>query len=401
MTTKAKELRNCLCCGNERLKLILDLRDQPLANSYIGNVEEYLDEEYFPLKLNFCPECTHLQLSHAVHPDYLFKHYIYVSGTSATLLKYFDDFVDLAKGYNEKATSVLEIACNDGSQLNSFKNAGFETYGVDPAENLFELSSKNHNIVCDYFTQECGKKFNRTFDFIVAQNVFAHNDYPGDFLRYCKPLLSEDGLIFIQTSQANMVLNNEFDTIYHEHLSFFSVKSFCTLAKKYGYNVVDVLRTPIHGTSFVFVLSLTRPDRSDYFISLETQLTESLLKNVYAHNINNIMGDLIHEIEAFKEQGYKVVGYGAAAKGNTLLNYGKIKLDYIVDDNSLKHNLHTPGMNIRITSPDEIIKEKNLVIVPLAWNFYEEIKKKVLERKKNVTFIRYFPNIRIDAYETL
>lgn len=396
MIIKVKELKTCLCCENEDLKLILDLFDQPLANSYIGsNCQE---EEYFPLKLNFCPKCTHLQLSHAVHPDYLFKHYIYVSGTSNTLLEYFKWFVDFTKTYNKKAKSVLDIACNDGSQLNFFRDAGFETYGIDPAENLYELSSRNHTIICDYFTQQTSKQFNKKFDVIVAQNVFAHNDYPDNFLEYCKPLLSKDGLIFIQTSQANMIANNEFDTIYHEHLSFFSVKSFCTLAKRCGYNIIDVLRTPVHGTSFVFVLSLNREDRSSEFISKEITLDEEIL-NRYISKISAVMHHLVKELEKYKNNGYTLVGYGAAAKGNTLLNYGKIKLDYIVDDNSLKHNLYTPGMNILIKHPDSIIKEEKVVVIPLAWNFYEEIKKKVLERKKDVTFIRYFPNLMVEKYD--
>jgi len=178
----AKELNECLCCGSERLKLVLDLNEQPLANSFKKTAEE--EEPYFPLRLNICEECTHLQLSHAVDPDLLFKNYLYVSGTSQTLRDYFDWFAKLTQEYfAEPPTTVLDIACNDGSQLNSFKALGLKTYGIDPAENLHVLSSKEHEVVCDYFKEKYVYHYkNKKLDIITAQNVFAHNDYPLDFL---------------------------------------------------------------------------------------------------------------------------------------------------------------------------------------------------------------------------
>ena len=192
-----------------------------------------------------------------------------------------------------------------------------------------------------------------------------------------------------------MIDNNEFDTIYHEHHSFFSVKSFCAVAKRAGLNVIDVRRTSIHGTSFLFVLSKTREDRSNLFQSQEIELTLNKLKN-YADTTREVVINLKNTIDEYKDKGYKIVGYGAAAKGNTLLNFGKIELDYIVDDNPLKVNLYTPGMKIPIKSPDALLEEKEkLVIVPLAWNFYDEIKQKVQQRT-SATFIRYFPSIIIE-----
>jgi 2-polyprenyl-3-methyl-5-hydroxy-6-metoxy-1,4-benzoquinol methylase len=376
---------------------VLDLNDQPLANSYLKNKTD--DEETFPLKLNFCNECTHLQLSYAVDPDKLFKNYLYVSGTSETLRNYFKDFVIFAAPYS-RGVKVLDIACNDGSQLDAFKERGFQTYGIDPAENLYPISSKNHNIVCDYLTYTSIDKFNTKFDFITAQNVFAHNSYPEEFLNICKSRLANGGRIFIQTSQANMVKNNEFDTIYHEHLSFFSVQSFCTLAKRVGLKIINVSRNPIHGTSFIFVLSNDESDidKSDYFIEKESQLNSDVMKN-YAISANKITVDLKNVINSYKESGFTVVGFGAAAKGNTLLNFGKISLDYIVDDNSLKQNLYTPGMRIEIKSPDVLKQEdpKKLLIVPLAWNFYSEIRNKTLTILNNsdVKFLKYFPSIEI------
>ena len=159
-----KELTKCLCCDGDNLKQVLDLKEQPLANSYLRNNLER--EELFPLGLNYCNDCTHIQLTHAVNPDLLFKNYLYVSGTTKTLKQYFDDFVSLVEANIEpthevKSLSVLDIACNDGTQLDSFKNCGYETYGIDPAENLYALSSKNHKVVCDYLSEDSIQKLGK------------------------------------------------------------------------------------------------------------------------------------------------------------------------------------------------------------------------------------------------
>ncbi len=389
-----KHNENCFACGSYNVSEILNLGNQPLANSYLKNKTD--KEILYPLRLCYCSDCTHLQLSHTVDPNEMFENYLYVSGTSNTLREYFDSFVEIVQKYTNGKT-ILDVACNDGTQLDSFKKAGYSTYGIDPAKNLFDTSSKNHSIICDYLTKDNIKSFNIKFDAILAQNVLAHNDYPKEFLEYCKSSLNKGGRIFIQTSQANMVKNGEFDTIYHEHLSFFSVKSFCALAKRAGLKVISVFRTPIHGTSFVFVLSNDEEDidQSDYFTSLETEITPNILKQ-YTDSAKEIVEKLKTVLFDYKQEGYTVVGFGAAAKGNTLLNFGKIDLDYIVDDNTLKQKLYTPGMKIPIFNPNILEKENKLLVVPLAWNFFDEIKKKVQERCPNAIFIRYFPKLRIE-----
>lgn len=387
------EIERCLCCDGTNLEKVLNLNNQPLANSYLKNIED--PEDYFPLGINFCKDCTHIQLTHAVNPDLLFKNYLYVSGTTKTLKDYFDWFVSLTENYGSGKT-VLDIACNDGTQLDSFKTKGYETYGIDPAENLYNLSSKNHTVICDYFNTNSIKNFDKKFDIITAQNVFAHNTYPKEFLEDCKEILSDTGHIFIQTSQSDMVKNNQFDTIYHEHISFFSVKSFCTLAKRAGLSVIDVLRTDIHGTSFVFVLSKSEEDKSEELTSKEETLTLETMHS-YANMCRKIVNVTNGTIQELKMDGYKLIGYGAAAKGNTFLNFSKMYLDYIVDDNPLKQNLYSPGSKIKILSPDSILEETGKVcIVPLAWNFFNEIKEKVLARKSNsIIFMKYFPRVEI------
>lgn len=385
----------CFACGRHDLHTVLNLGYQPLANSYLKNVTD--GENRYPLELCFCPVCTHLQLSHTVDPSELFENYLYVSGTSKTLRDYFDQFPKLVQNYT-KGTKVLDIACNDGSQLDSFKAIGYDTYGIDPAKNLYQLSAANHKVICDYLTKDNILDFGVKFDVIIAQNVLAHNNYPKEFLEYCKSALAPGGRIFIQTSQANMVANNEFDTVYHEHLSFFSIKSFCTLAARAGLKTIDIQKTPVHGVSFVFVLSNDEKDadNSEKLIAGERELTLEVMKE-YAVKAGKVTEDLKNTITKYKQLGYTVVGFGAAAKGNTLLNYGSIIFDYIVDDNPLKQGLFTPGMRIPIAPPDVLSKETGkLLIVPLAWNFYQEIKEKVQQRAPHATFVRYFPELHIE-----
>jgi 2-polyprenyl-3-methyl-5-hydroxy-6-metoxy-1,4-benzoquinol methylase len=388
-----KNIEECLCCKNKNLVLTLDLNSQPLANSYVKDTND--EEDIFPLGINFCPSCTHIQLTHSVDPDRLFRDYLYVSGTTKTLKDYFAWFVSFCENYS-KGKNVLDIACNDGSQLDCFKLRGYNTFGIDPAENLYELSSKNHKIVCDYLTDDSINSLGEKFDTIIAQNVFAHNTYPEEFLTICKGNLNKDGHIFIQTSQADMIKNNQFDTIYHEHISFFSVKSFCTLAKSVGLNVVDVQRSSIHGTSFIFVLSNDGIDQSEKFISQEYELNNEVMVE-YSEKCKKIAVDTFDKINEIRSNGYKIIGYGAAAKGNTFINFAKFELDYIVDDNPLKQNLYSPGSKIPIFSPDKLLEEKSKVcIVPLAWNFFDEIKEKVYNKGiKNCIFLKYFPEVEI------
>lgn len=389
------ELQQCLCCDSHKLVKILDLNSQPLANSYVKDKDSV--EEYFPLALNYCTSCTHLQLTHAVNPDLLFKHYLYVSGTTKTLRDYFDYFVKVTEKYFEKKQlTVLDIACNDGSQLDSYKKFDHITYGIDPATNLYELSSKNHTIVCDYFTEESASKLNASFDVIVAQNVFAHNSYPKEFLEICKRYLTANGKIFIQTSQANMVEYGQFDTIYHEHISFFNLNSMATLAKRAGLYLHDSFKTDIHGTSYVFVLTADKNlDRTNELLTTEKSQTTQVVTN-FASMAVKVVGDLKNELAKHKDS--LIIGYGAAAKGNTLLNFGEIDLDYIIDDNPLKQNLYTPGRKIKIISLDEVetLDDKPIIYVPLSWNFFTEIKNRVKTRFSGpATFIKYFPVLEV------
>lgn len=403
---KYKKIDECRCCSSNDLLMLLDLNVQPLANSYHNN--KCLQEQ-FPLQLMLCRNCFHLQLSVVVDPSIMFSHYLYVSGTTQTLKEYFDFFAQFTKHryiehFQHNPTSVLDIASNDGSQLDSYKRIGINTTGIDPAKNLCPIcESKHHNTICDFFPSPL--LLSKKFDIIVAQNVFAHTHDIFKFLEGCKDHLSDHGVLYIQTSQSNMILKNEFDTIYHEHLSFFNTLSMKTIVERSGLNLNNVFKFDIHGSSYVFEISKHNlPSNVNDIIENERKngLYSVNTYDVFSHNAKKITIDLKSEIENFKTKKYKVVGYGAAAKGMTLLNFGKIHLDCIIDDNPLKQGLYTPGMNIPIHSIDILsskeYRETKIVFIPLSWNFFDEIKKKITEVRNTSyygdVFIRYFPSIK-------
>ena len=397
-----KILDRCLCCDSTDIEILLDLNNQPLANSYHDNTKQ-MDE--YPLGVNICNNCYHIQLTHVVNPDLLFKDYLYVSGTTKTLhdnMKWFVDYV-LETTIWGKGNSVLDIACNDGTQLNYFKDEGFKTFGIDPAENLHKLSSENHTVVCDYFN---ANKFDRQFDVITAQNVFAHNSNPKEFLEHCDELMHDESVLYIQTSQAEMILNNQFDTIYHEHVSFFNINSMNELVKRTNLTLTDVIKTPVHGVSYLFRLTKnTFEGRRKVFNEIEVERQRGLLSkktyNEYTKNITELVSNFKELVQNSKREGFKLVGYGAAAKGMTFLNFAGVKLDYIIDDNELKHNLYTPGTNT-IIKPNGFLKQfkenDKVLFIPLAWNFYDEIQERILKTRDNENdwFLRYFPEVKLE-----
>lgn len=402
------QIDHCLCCGSNDLVFQLDLGVQALANNCIGDLQ--IDEPKFPLAVNRCNKCNHLQLTHAVDPSLIYTHYLYVSGTSKTGREHFEWFSKFAKEHlSFWPSNVLDIGCNDGTQLDYFKQLGLETYGIDPAQNLYPISSKNHTIYCDFFDTELADKLvgeGKQFSIITAQNSFAHNPNPLSYLKNIKRLLSNGGKFFIQTSQADMVLNNEFDTIYHEHINFFNVNSMNELCKRAGLFLEDVVKCPIHGTSYIFVLSKDheRPHHIQNLIALEASkgLMSAERYNEWTDSITDVVDELIGRVEGYHEQyGYRVIGYGAAAKGNTYLQFSGLKPEVIIDDNPLKQGLYSPGANIPIVSIDyldQFGEEDKLLFVPLAWNFYDEIRQRIKLKRDNVgdRFARYFPTVDIE-----
>lgn len=393
----------CLACGSDNIHTALDLGDQPLANAYKDSDTE--SEQQYPLAVTLCHDCCHLQLSHTVDPGIIYRNYLYATGTNQTIKNYSKWFAEFCLETYGEANTVLDIGCNDGTQLDYFKELAVETHGIDPAENLHERSSRNHHVVCDFFGPAAVEKLNKVaYDIIIAQNVCAHNPNPLGFVESCRELMSEDTFLFIQTSQADMVLNNEFDTIYHEHVNFFNANSMYKLARRAGLFLIDVVKAPIHGNSYIFILSKQdrRPANVANIIAMEQSygLLDLRTYQQWEHNVRNNVAELVNTLDSYRQQGYMLVGYGAAAKGNTLLNFAGINLEFIIDDSPLKQGKFTPGTSCPIVPLSELDQYKTqdkLLFIPLAWNFFSEIQSKIKTARTNPTdrFVRYFPHVDV------
>ena len=392
------KLKNCLACNSKNLRQVLDLNSQPLANSYLRN--RHSKEKKYPLKVNACLKCNHLQLSIAVNPKKIYQNYDYVSGTTDTYKKFMKKFYRFCIQNNKKKfiyKNILDIGCNDGSQLDVFKSNNFKTYGVDPAKNIFKISSKKHNVICDFFNKKVVAKINNKFDFIISQNSFAHNPKPIEFLKNAKKLMHEKSLLIIQTSQADMCRNLEFDTIYHEHINFFNINSMNKLIQRSELKLDNVIKDPIHGSSYLFLIKRYSDQKKIYkLIKKEKFLNFKYYKN-WGKRCKETVKKIKYRIDSISEKN-TIIGYGAAAKANTFLNFSKVKFEIIIDDNKLKQNKFCPGSKIPIKSINFIKNyKKNIYIVPLAWNFYKEIKKRVISirRKNKDKFIVFFPKFKI------
>lgn len=376
-------LTKCLCCGGELVPL-MDFGPMPLVNTYSVT-------DRFPLAVNRCLTCCHVQLSEAVDPHLLYSDYAYCSGTGRTAADFFKDFARTALTYAPEAQNVLDIASNDGSQLDAFAALGLTTCGVDPAENLADVArSKGHTIIVslfeDLWTEEGGQfrpflYTTSTFDIITAQNVIAHTHRPLEFLRKCALLMHDKSRLFVATSQANMVVNGECDTIYHEHISYFNSGSMTRLAERAGLKVLDIIMHDIHGTSYVFVLGLagTPSPRVKHRAQWErvVGLTRPPIYRWWRKHVAHKISLVRERIDEFAKDRFFTVGCGAAAKGISLLNMAGVKLDVIVDNTPTKWHKRTSGMEIAPFTEVERLKADKVLFVVLAWNVGREIRANV------------------------
>jgi SAM-dependent methyltransferase len=404
------EMNRCLACGGGNLETYLDLGVQPLANSC---VEVPVEQPAFPLGVRLCRDCWHSQLPVAVDPDLLFKRYLYVSGTTDTLRSYFAWFAGMVEERfaRQGPLRVLDIASNDGSLLMQFKAKGHAVQGVDPAENLREASAR-HGIptVVDYWSPRVLQQLGAHYDVIVAMNVLAHVADPLGFLELCRRALRpggrvSGGRIYVQTSQALMLKNGEFDTIYHEHHSFFTVRSMLALAARAGLRVEAVRHVPVHGTSYLFELTAAEGGEDcapgDFEIERQEAAWGYYERPSYAAFGQRALRtrDRVRELVGWhRGAGYAVVGYGVAAKGMTFVNFAGLDFDYLIDDNPLKVGLLTPGRNNPIHGPDRLESEERPgLFVVLAWNFYDEVLRRIAQRRTNPRdgFLAYFPQVKL------
>jgi SAM-dependent methyltransferase len=395
----------CLACGAASVVPALDLGLAPPAN--LLTPDRDTDVPSYPLALMACPVCGHGQLSHFMAPEALFSHYLYASGTSGTLNAYFAWFRDQIAAAYPCDRRVLEIACNDGSLLSLFAASGYRTLGVDPAHNLAAQSRAKGLEIVEAFWP-CPAEVAGRFDLIIAMNVAAHTPDPLSFMTGVREALAPGGVAFIQTSQALMLDNGEFDTIYHEHYSFYTERSFAALAHRAGLVLARTALTDIHGVSSVFMV--THPgdapppgllDHGAFALADGDPVARHrrLLGTpeqyaAFAAQARVRMEEVRQAAEAARSEGRAVGFVGAAAKSLTFLHASGVRPDHLYDEAPLKIDRWAPGLGLQIEPLDAIAEvEAPMLVVLSAWNFAAELARKTRMRRpdRGDRFLVYFP----------
>lgn len=384
------KISSCQFCKSKNLKKVLDFGVTPPANSFLSKKDLKKNELKFPLQVFFCKNCHLLQLGHVVNPEILFKDYVYTSSTSPVFVKHFENYAaEVFNSFNlNKGSLVVDIGSNDGILLKPFKILGTRILGVDPANNLATVATMSGIPTLPRFfdttlANEIVKNTGRA-DIITANNVFAHIRDLDEIVKGIKLLLKDQGVFIFEVAYLGDFLEkNYFDTIYHEHLFYHAISPLAKFFKHHGMTVIDVQKVPTHGGSIrVFV----KKNIAKYkvlnsvgkFIKEEAKngLGKEKTYLDYFQKIEKNKKTLLELLKNLKSQGKTISGYGAPAKGNTLLNYFGINsklLDYIIDDSPLKQGLFTPGTHIPVISSDILNRKKPDYILILAWNFADSI----------------------------
>jgi len=394
-----KNIKKCRICDNSNLKSILDLNNQPTANQLTKNFTQ--KEITIPLKLIFCNKCKTTQLSSTVNSRYLFSKYVWVTGTSNVAKEYCEKFVKKTEKKFKEVKSVLEIASNDGTLLKQYKKKGFKILGVDPAKNIAKKANQEKiNTIPGFFDLNLSQQIKKNFgkpDLIIARNVIPHVEHIHSILKGIKNLITKKGVVAIEFHYLSEIIKGlQYDSIYHEHIYYFSLKSISNLFKEYGLFAFDFDKSPISGGSIVLYFSSKIKKKSLKLIKLEKiekinklnnfKTLKSFGKKCIKHRDN--LSKLVNNLSG------KLYGYGASARSSTLLNFAKIdyrKVQFIMDKNKLKYGFYTPGTKIKIMKFGKSILPKNSNIIILAWNFKKEIINQ-FSKKKNYKFIIPLPN---------
>ena len=390
---------SCRSCGNTDLKRVVSLGYQPLANNLINKKDD--KSELYPLEVNYCGKCHNCQLSVAVDPKKMFSNYLYTSSTSKIFR---DHFVVAAKKYykelklNKKKSYIIDIGSNDGVALKPFIELGFKkVLGIEPAKNLAKLANKNKIKTFNGFLEKKNiKKIRKNADLILASNVFAHSDKLKEMAECMFNLLSKKGTIVIEVQYLMNTLNDlTFDNIYHEHYNYWSLTSLVNFFKQFGAKIYRSEKIDTHGGSIRVYIKKDKQVKIEP--SVKKMLKEEEIFGIkdfktyqkFGEKVYKIRENVLKNIKKLKEQSKKIIGYGAPAKATTALNFFGIskEIDFIVEDNKLKHNKFVPGVKIPIKNKSQIKDKKNTLLV-LAWNFYNDIKKNNTDLSNNFVNIK-------------
>ena len=385
-------MTQCRACLAPHPHLFLALGDHPPANSFVRPGEQFRELPTYALDAQACLECGLIAVADQIPADF-FEHYLYVPSSASSMHVHFAGLASVLKDI-AKGGQIVDIGCNDGLLLSACNAMGCNTVGIDPAANLAEIArTRGVRVEVGYFTSGSAGPIRDRIgraSVIVTTNTFNHIGDLHDFMAGVRTLLADDGCFVVEVPWSKDLLEkNEFDTIYHEHVSEFSLLSLKKLGAFFDLDIVDVHRLDIHGGS-MRVFMRDKRSGAERAPIVDSMLAEELEAGIlsaatyedFADRVKGVGTELAAMLKGFNEKGLKVAGYGAPAKGNTLLNYfgiGPDKLEYLVDRNALKQGLLSPGMHIPIRSPDAIVTDAPDVLLVLAWNFFDEIKEQQKE----------------------
>jgi 2-polyprenyl-3-methyl-5-hydroxy-6-metoxy-1,4-benzoquinol methylase len=403
---------SCILCCSGTVDQFLDLGDTALANQFLRESELSAEEPKYPLRVGFCRSCGHVQLMESVPPHAMFDHYLYISSASDTLKAHLWDLSDeMAERYHLGPDDlVIDIGCNDGTLLQGFKRHGVKTLGVDPAQNLAEFTAR---VGIERYTalftaataRDIASRWGKA-SLITATNTFPHIQQLTDFIEGIKTALKPGGVFVIEMHYLlDLIEQVAFDTVYHEHISYWALGPMKRLFAARGMMIVDAERLPLHhgqlrvhvqrqgeGEIRPGVAKVLEQERAAGLDRFETYVQ-------FAYKTERIKKDLHQTLKKLAAKGQQVVGYGAPAKGNTLLGFleiGPKLLPYIVDRSPLKQGLYTPGTHIPVVAPERLASDQPDYLLLLAWNFLDEILAQQAEyRKRGGKFILPVPEVRV------
>ena len=401
---------NCRVCSTEVIPFF-SLGEMPLVNNFLKE-EEIDNEKKYNLEVGFCPKCYLAQLLETISPSELFTDYIYLSSTSLLFLEHCKELAGyFMKRFNLGSDNlVLEIASNDGSFLEQIKALDIQIVGVDPARNIAEIANKKGiRTIPDFFSYTFAEKLrnqeNIQADLVYGANVLAHVPEIVDFVKGVKTILKNDGTAIFEFPYIKGLMENKFDTIYDEHVFYYSLIALQNLFKVANLEIYDVELTKMQGGSLMIFVShpgqfpltenlmkLKEEERRNGFDRIETY--RGIKKDV-----DELKKELLDLLMKLKNERKKIAAYSASAKGNVLLNYfgiGSDVLDFIVDKAKSKQGLYTPGTHLRVYPPDKIQEENPDYLLILCWNIADEIAEQLKDYHNNGgKFIIPIPNIRI------
>lgn len=404
---------NCRSCGADGLRPLLSLGRMPLANALLTAEQLNQPEATYPLDLAFCTRCALVQITETVPPEQLFKDYVYFSSFSDTMLAHARTLVERLVDQRrlDRSRLVVEVASNDGYLLQYYKAAGVRVLGIEPAANIAKVAEGERGIptLCEFFDEGLAHRLRAEgtrADVVHAHNVFAHVPDPNGFVRGLRLILREDGVAVIEVPYVKDLIDRcEFDTIYHEHLCYFSLTALERLFGRHGMAIADVERVPIHGGSLrLFAVADGSAARAR---AVEELLAEEAAWGVddvrfyqnFGARVDALRRDVRALLDDARRAGRRVAAYGASAKGSTLLNYfglGADVLDFVVDRSTKKQGYFTPGTRLPICAPETLMERRPDYVLLLTWNFAQEVLQQQAEfRRRGGRFIIPIPELTV------